>query len=910
MYEPRVETEQACPSGAAQGRQGRWKWIARCGQGPQHEDQLGGKAGALARLASSQLPIPEWFVVTPGAFHASLDAHTHRALERAHSSEEILRLLGTLELSPQLQHELREALAALCPDGARVAVRSSAMEEDGENRSFAGQLESFLYVAPADVPAKIADVWRSAFSERALAYARRNSDSRLPRPPAVLIQRMVNAEAAGVAFSADPVTGRRGVAVVSAVLGLGTSLVSGQCDADTFHVDRHGRIIRRAIARKVLAHRLATDGGVRVVALDEEPAARPVLTDAQVLAVAELARRAEAFFGRPQDVEWAVEDGRVYLLQFRPITALCALPDPDGAFALWDNSNIVESYGGITTPLTFAFARQAYEEVYRQFCRILHVAPRRIEESASVFRCMLGFIRGRVYYNLLNWYRLLALLPGFTINRGFMEQMMGVKEVLPADALPASPPARWHERLRDAFRFLVMVCALVWHHFTLPRQIRKFHRRVAEALGPGQPDLSRLRPDELLGLYRELEGKLLRHWDAPLINDFLAMIFYGALRKLTAASCRDTSGTLQNDLLCGEGGMISAEPAARVRHMALLAARQPGLAETLRTGSQSAILGAMKAAPELFAAYLAYLDDFGDRCLDELKLESLTLHDDPLPLLRSIGQLASGIKAGDAHTTHGGTERALRNQAEQRVRQGLAGSPLSRWIYSWVLKNARHRVRDRENLRFERTRVFGRVRRIFLELGRRLAAVDRLADPSDVFYLELEEILSFIEGTASCTNLKGLVALRRAERKEFTRSEPPANRFETRGAVYQGNSFRGLRAAPVLDGDRRQGIGCCSSKVHGRVCVVRDPSHADPPAGSILVAERTDPGWVLLFPFAAGVLVERGSLLSHSAILAREMGVPTVVSIEGLTSWLNDGDWVEFDGATGLVVRVPAPVAV
>src|SRR5262249_37766091 len=171
----------------------------------------------------------------------------------------------------------------------------------------------------------------------------------------------------GVAFGADPVSGRRGVAVVGALYGLGTALVSGECDADTYHVDRERKIIHRSIADKRVAHRHAPDSaeGVATVPVPEEQATKAALNDAQVLEVAKLVRRAGEHFGRPQDIEWAMEGGRLYLLQSRPITSLAQTADPDGILNLWDNSNIAESYNGVTTPLTFSFARRAYEEVYR-----------------------------------------------------------------------------------------------------------------------------------------------------------------------------------------------------------------------------------------------------------------------------------------------------------------------------------------------------------------------------------------------------------------------------------------------------------------------------------------------------------------------------------------------------------------
>jgi pyruvate,water dikinase len=179
-----------------------------------------------------------------------------------------------------------------------------------------------------------------------------------------------------------------------------------------------------------------------------------------------------------------------------------------------------------------------------------------------------------------------------------------------------------------------------------------------------------------------------------------------------------------------------------------------------------------------------------------------------------------------------------------------------------------------------------------------------LERPRDIFYLEVDEALGFVAGTATSTDLRGLVRLRSKEFQRFEQMESPADRFETFGMVYQGNSFFAEgQTAEVTDGDLK-GIGCCPGVVRGPVRVIRDPRNAVLNAGEILVAERTDPGWIMLFPAAAGILVERGSLLSHSAIVAREMGIPAVVSIAGLMQSLEDGEWVEFDGGSGVIRRV------
>ena len=849
--------------------------------------EIGGKAAALAALADAGLPIPKWFAVRAG--DEASDASPQRF-------DDV---------------DLGAALQALAPNGELLAVRSSAVEEDSAAHSFAGQYETFLFVTPDDVPHRIRELWQGAASERVNAYRREHGlTGRAPRP-AALIQRMVDPDVSGVAFSADPVSGRRGVCVVAATYGVGTALVSGDTDADSYHVDRDNTVSWRQIAEKRLAHRRGA-GGVVEESVPQPLVSKPALTDAQIVAVATLARTTEHHFGRPQDIEWAIADGVLYLLQSRPITTLATLPDPDGEPILWDNSNIVESYGGITTPLTFSFARYVYENVYREFCRMLRVPDNRIEANEGALRSMLGLIHGRVYYNLVSWYRVLALLPGYQVNRAFMEQMMGVKEGLPAEiaARIAEPAPDLRARVADGLALSRTALALIATHRRLNASITAFQARLNASLNSGG-DLSSRRPDELVAHYRELERALLTRWDAPLSNDFLAMIFYGVLRKLSASWAGDVHETLQNDLVSGDGSVLSAEPARRIVQMATLIQRDPVITAVLCDGDMHAIRAAMAQHAALHAAFTDYLARFGDRCLDELKLETMTLDDDPLLLARSVGRLARARAMSDKPVE---APLDIRGDAELRAFAAIGWHPVRRVVFRWVLRHARERIRDRENLRFERTRVFGRVRRIFVELGRRYAALNVLDAARDIFFLTVDEALGWPAAAAASSDLRAVASARKTEFERFATLPAPPERFITRGVVHVGALTASTATAGETHSDspsdianqvvERRGTGCYPGVVRGLVRVVRDPRSAVLEPGEILVAERTDPGWVMLFPAASGLLVERGSLLSHSAIVARELALPTVVSVPGLTGWLNTGDLVEFDGRTGVIRRL------
>jgi rifampicin phosphotransferase len=794
-------------------------------------ENSGGKARALAELWRAGFDVPPFLLLLPEASEADWQAHQ-----------------DTIAGWPS------------------VAVRSSAQGEDGDEHSFAGQLESYLELRPDQVWAHVLAVRASGHAERVIAYRRERGLEGPPPVPAVLVQKMVNARAAGVAFSANPVDGRRGTRVVAAVRGLGVKLVDGSEDAETWRIGRDGKT------------------------LSIDRLSESVLNEAEAIAVAQLASAAEAHFGRPQDIEWAIEGKQLYLLQSRPITSLHNLPDPDGVAQIWDNSNISESYPGISSPLTFSFARRCYQDVYVHFCRLMGVEDDVLADNAALFRMMLGSIRGRIYYNLLNWYRVLALLPGFQVNRPFMEQMMGVKEGLPpaiAASLTQNEGGVWQAR----WRFSRSLFGIAWNAWTIESEIAKFHARLESTLNEVPASIASLRLDELAAAYRRMESRLITHWKAPLVNDFFAMIAHGLLQKLSAKWLGENGSSIANDLLIGQGGMISAEPAQRLMQMAAELRLHPELIPLLTQGGPRDLEAAWDKAPQLGQLFKSYIQRFGDRCLEELKLESIALEEDPLPLARSIAGLAllpsSPIQ----------NERPQPNLA-------LGGNPLRRAVFHLILHWARKRVQGRENLRFERTRVFGRVRRLTAEMGKRLLALGVLREARDVYYLEVEEVLGFVEGTVPAAQLGVIAAARKAEYADYHATPAPASRFETLGAVHQGNRFTPSQSTTAASGDTRQGLAACPGLVRAKARVIRDPKGATLERGEILVAERTDPGWILLFPLAAGVLVERGSLLSHSAIVSRELGIPAVVQIDGLTAWLKTGDLVEMDGATGRVTLV------
>jgi len=857
------------------------------------EESVGGKGRNLAVMARAGFTVPGFFVVTAEAFLDTVGA--------VGAEEDIGERIASAGISGELRLEIDRAIDATGLADGMLAVRSSAVGEDSAALSYAGQLDSYLFVSRGDVIDCIGRVWASAFGERATAYRRSNGlEGAFPRV-AVIVQRMVDADRSGVAFGIDPISGDRDATVISAVLGLGEGLVGGELDADTYIVRRDS--VASTIAEK--RQRVAFDAaGGKFTTLEDVPAdrwSRPALEPDEIGAIATAARALNALFGAPQDVEWCLAGGELHLLQSRPVTNLAGIPaDRSGRSILWDNSNIIESYAGVTTPLTFSFVRDVYSVVYQELCRILGVDEESIERNRPIFE-MLGLIEGRIYYNLLNWYRVLALLPGYSVNARFMEQMMGVRERL--EQTPTIIPSRRNPYLRLGLSLYRLVANLL----SLPKSIEAFQRHLDATLAPLEDDPAGMRersPSELVELFAMLERELLERWRIPILNDFYTMIFFGLLKRTIEQWKLDENGTLHNDLLSGEGGIISTEPLRRLRDLSNIILRDPDLAALMGGDDEALALRALLDHPAAGAPARAYLKKFGGRYVGELKLETITPAQDGRILVHMLaGYLRQGHLDG---AEEGGRGMLLRADAERRARAGLRG-PFRKLLFNYLLRQTRTRVRNRENLRFERTRVFAVVRELFLAIGAHFRYEGIIDDHRDIFYLGKEEIFSYINGTAITTDLRGAIALRRAEFAAFER-EHPADRFTTHGMVPHGNTFgvddpaaadQGAPADGVL-----RGTACSPGIVRGVVRKVTDPGSARPLDGAILVAERTDPGWAPLFPTASALLVERGSLLSHSAIVAREMGIPAIVGIAGLMGTLVDGELVEMNGATGTIRRL------
>ncbi|MEV0251086.1 PEP/pyruvate-binding domain-containing protein [Nocardia sp. NPDC050712] len=868
--------------------------------------QAGNKAANLAWLAARGHRVPPFCVLTVeactrilrpvaaeiGTVLDTLDVDDRISLRD--SAARIGRLITGLTLPADIRGDLADRVAGF--GAATLAVRSSARGEDSGADSFAGQLDTVLGVRPDQVDAAVLTCLASAYSERALFYrARRGLDNAVAEP-AVIVQVLIDSAVAGVVFTCNPQSGDTAEAVVSAGLGFGEGVVSGTVECDTYFVDVRSRgILSRDIADKRSRVTLGADG----TRVEEIPATTaPALAEHQVLELVDTALRLAGELGGPQDVEWAIDTaGVLHLLQVRPVTATGARE------TIFDNVNVAESYPGLSSPLTFSVVRLAYEQVFRACHRDFGATGAVVRRNAAdLYPFLVGSAHGHLYYNISNWYRLFLQIPGMESAIEGWEAALGIenryRRPAPAKSLP--------RRLVAGYQKLRIVLILLFGWLRLPRRLASFftvlaeftadlHRRLAPETAESERD-----PHQLLGWLERCIAQLVPAYSVQIFNDFLAQQLFhivgGLLEK--AGVTGDDAITLRNELFCGEQGVDSVLP---VRSAVALAARiraDAALTELFASArdAQQVWAEVHTRFPDFHAACATHIAEFGDRTVDELKLETdpLGLHPHRLvPILRNYVRGGQNIDHMEAH------ERGIRRAAEARVATLLRGNRWHRVLFRLTLRQARKTVAQRENMRLGRSRTFGLVKRVFRVLGGQLHEAGLLDDPRDIFFLTYEEITALVRGTAVDGDPRTLVASRQADHERW-RGQPMPSRIVTAGIAAAADNAVDFTE---FDSDATvlTGIGCAPGRVEAPALVLHEPNAETAIDGQILVATTTDPGWVFLMVAAGGLVSEKGSVLSHTAIIGRELGITTVVGVRDATRLLHDGDLVALDGRAGTV---------
>ena len=877
------------------------------------DQRAGGKGRGLFDLTAGGLPVPPWAVLSVDVLHrfrsaAGLDILIDGELEGLPAepndaalnaaAERIDSLIRRAEFDLSIRAALAEAYGYVGEE--RVAVRSSAVGEDGDRLSFAGQHKTLLNVVGLDDLADaVRACWASAWSADALRYRLSGGLSLQHIEMAVVIQTIVTAEKSGVLFTVNPATGSGKEFVVSATYGLGEPLVSGSVDPDTIVLERStGAVLHRIVGAKEERMDPLSTGGCQTTPVSAAERSAAVLSETEMSQLHKQGLRLEGLFGAPQDIEWALEGGQLWILQSRPITGGRRVEsEAAGELHLWDNSNIIESYGEQVAPLTYTFARHVYHRVYLEYCELLGVPPRQLAEMEEWLPRLLGYFDGRVYYNLLYWYRLVRLIPFYGVNRRVLEISIGA-EPLDDDLAAVQVPFASRNRL-EALLVRTRVAVRFFRSFaTIHRLVRDFvdhFYRVYDELDA--VEYQGREAHEVYSMFVDMERRLLVRWGRMIMLEYSIGLSFGALYALTNRWLTDAPEWFLYDAVKTEPGVESVEPVRRLDELANVVVANPMLLERIRSLPAELLDEDLRKAEDASARALirnidAYLDEFGYRNANELKLEEPDLREDPTAFFEQLKGAVGRVEANEAAA---GDDRPTAD--------GYLSDHLHGWrrrLYEIVRRRVQRCLADRERVRFCRTRIFGLSRRMFRAAGEDMARIGALEEPADIFYLRLEELRGCFEGTIAHRELKPLVALRREQERRNREIKLPS-RFMTKGGVYWGALDDGLSEAAMgeapADGALR-GIPCSPGVASGKAHVLERPGDVD---GGVLVAYRTDPGWVSVLRSASGLLIERGSPLTHVAVVARELRIPTIVQIPELTRRIRNGMEVRVDGGAGTI---------
>ncbi|PCK07438.1 MAG: hypothetical protein COA42_14285 [Alteromonadaceae bacterium] len=862
---------------------------------------LGGKAKNLCEMTQQGFPVPNFFCVSTHAFSHWIGQKNIAELENLvldlnpqspKTINRIQRLLSELPFNTEIKEEIYAAFDEMFEPGSLISVRSSGIGEDSSNDSFAGQMDTYLNVNRDTLIFRIIQCFCSAFSTQAITYRKERNLPLTDIKLAVIVQRMVISEKSGVLFSSNPITNDHDSMVITSGYGLGEGVVTDQVEADTYYLAKqNGNLISQDIATK-------TQQVVRDQSKNYDTEIRPVektiqdvssLSQNNLLELYRLALAIERHYKKPQDIEWAFDNSNtLYLLQARPITTM-----QQGQKRIFDNSNIVEGYPGITTPLTFSIARMGYAIVFKNTAKVMGATRHNIEQNKSTFDNMIGYIQGRIYYQISNWYTFYRLVPGMSKNIAVWERSLG----LPATNLEKDNP-------RGIVAFLgsaKLTLSLLYQFITIDRKIANFHSLFKNATDNfGKLNVSQLEPDQALDLFDELQTTVLSKWECTTINDFCVFKSFASVESLIKRFGLSEHKNLIGELLANQPNMESVAPVKSALQISDQINNNK-LYRTLFTKNRSAnaIWATIQNDPEyteLYQHLTSHIKKYGDRTVQELKLETPSLSENP-DFLISI--LQSYVNSGRNLAELESNMDATKSQAERYVEDTLSNSYIKKTLFNYALKRCRIAMVERENLRFSRTRAFGIIKTIFRQIAKQWVASGIIKDLDDIFFLTHNEIAAYIRGSSVTIDLQSLVELRRTENNKYSDFDP-ADRVTTYGTVYANRFPQSEKDAPshssVLNG-----TGCSSGKLTAPAKVITDPLNAGDVSGCILVAEMTDPGWVFLMVAAKGLIVERGNILSHTAIIGRELGIPTIIGVDKATRCIQDGDMITMDGEHGTI---------
>lgn len=725
------------------------------------------------------------------------------------------------------EERILQTLDELLPGTNYFAVRSSASGEDGDNKSYAGHFYSAIAVTKGDVFKEV---------QRVLSSFRDLDGS-------VIIQVFVPSDVSGIAFSDNG----EGVVVINSNFGLCKNVVEGKA-CDEYLTQKDGTLIRKSISTEKLALSFC-DGN-----FNEQVNGNESLTTNQIKEVAGLAKRSENYFKKPQDIEWCFQGQTLYILQSRPITKSIEITEQ----VYFDSANIAESYSGIVLPLTASFAERVYKVVYIDFLRMSGVSKKTLKKHAYVFEKLLGFSYGRMYYNMNNWYRMAQFVPGYKRNKENFETMItsNLRQEIATTIKPS---------LLFTIAYPAIVLAKVLIFRITENRFRKYVSKHIKELK--KTDFEKLTLPECCDLFNLLEDDLLRKWYVTLENDFFVMTYLGILQKLYPEE------NLQEILL------FKSKATEQVGYLMELIKQiqgEPDLWKVVQRGNSKEFKIVLDSKPYIKAQYEQYLEEFGGRFANELKLETVGIDEDTRKFM-------TVLRAYENYTP---------KQVEQSEVKAVSLPFFKNILFKHSLKRFKKYASQREDFRLFRSNMFSITRSVFRRVGVILEDQKVLKHADDVLYMSVDEVLAVADGQ-EIPDLPMKISQRKQTYFKYQDKTPPSHFLTLGGEIIDEVGQTQSEPSTVR--------GVSAGIASGRVKVMKEFEMPDKIDFEILVTKHTDPGWTALIALSKGLIIEHGGVLSHASIVARELGIPAVIGVRGATDLYKDGQKVEIDGSTGKI---------
>ena len=833
---------------------------------------IGTKASNLFKLQELKLNIPMFFCIN--SFCSDEDFQNinskiedlltntnfkdEKELKKA--EQNIKKIIENLEFGKEKQEKILKTINTKYKEVKTFSIRSSSSMEDSINSSFAGQFATFLNVNKNDILKYIIKCFSSLYSANVLKYAsEKNLDIKDFRM-SVIVEEMIDSDMSGIIFTANP-QGLLNELVVVVGNGTGNNIVEDKVPATTYYYNK-------------------TDKTYYFETKENSPLLKTEFFNELI----KISEKISESFGEYIDIEYAIKNNKIYILQTRPITTI----NNDNKVVL-DNSNIVESYPGITLPLTYSFITDAYSGVFKNVIYRILKNETQTNEYDPIFKEMLGTVNGRVYYKISNWYTLIKLLPFSKKIVPIWQDMMGVQEKKVSEV----------KKENSVLQRVKIYLNSLFEFFKIPKNMKKLEEDFNEINAYYHNTYrDNLNNSELVTLYNKLMDKVLNNWGITLLNDGYAFLYTGLLKARFKKMKIENYEYVTNEYISGITNIESIKPIKELIKIANLIVTENKKKDLEKLKNNADVSEYLKNSGSLQQEINKYIKNFGDRSLEELKLESMTFRSSPILLINKLLEYTSDNQKL-ASITLSLSETQL-NEVNNVIKNS---SFINKAIINYLSKRAMLGIKNREISRLNRSRLYGMARSIFLGIGTNFKNSNIIAETNDIFYLEKNEIFSYINKKNLNINLKDIIKLRKDEFKLYEQL-PMYTRL-----IFSEKEFNKVHTninSTKLEYTEKSLIGtpCSNGIVEGEVIVINNPKEAIDVKDKILVTKMTDPGWVFLLTLAKGIVTEKGSLLSHTAIISRELNIPSIVGVTNVTSILKTGDYVKIDGNTGRIEKV------